>query len=99
MNHHPSINQIDSNFLPVLPDHLHDVEFLLSALNIQLLESFSVDVHAFDFCLNFEEELAEETSDLTQHAVRLFFDLDKDIAAMAVSVDEVVLHQHLEKCC
>ena len=97
-NNHASIDDIDRYLFLILPDHLHDVQLLGATLNIQHLESLSVEVHAFNGCFKVEESLFDVRGDLTEHRVGLLLYLDEDVASVAVSVDEVILHQHLEKC-
>jgi hypothetical protein len=97
LDDHAHVDQIHHDLLFVLPQSLHHIELLLPALHIELLHLLSIELHASYFSLQSEKQFFEVSLNLGEGVVRLLFYLDEDVSSVAVSVDKVIFHQHLEK--
>ena len=78
---------------------LGDLLLLDERVGVELAEDWRVDVEFDEGGLDFTVDFEEEVLHVVEESLGLFavFEVDKDVASVAISMDKVVLHKHLKE--
>ena len=78
---------------------LGDLLLLDERVGVELAEDWRVDVEFDEGGLDFAVYFKEEVLHIVEESFGLFtvFEVDKDVASVAISMDKVVLHKHLKE--
>ena len=97
LDHHTHVDHVYLHLLRASPQQIPDPLLLLPTRRVQLLQSGALQEVQAELFLKLLELFADVLLDLAEEAEGLLADFHQDVATVAVSVNKVILHEHLEE--